>query len=126
MPKQSVIREKTELEEQIDLQTQDLYTRALDGDMRAKTLWFDLANRKQSEELFNIQVNIVPYRISDPSLSNILQNADARVVADALKGLTLRMKSDGFDPKLLNAWENLQPEIFIWLEELEQVEDERN
>jgi hypothetical protein len=119
-------KDKTELDIQLDAQMQDLYARALDGDIRAKTLWFDLTEKEQNKETFNIEVNIVPYRISDPSLCNILQNADAQVVADALKGLTLRMKSDGFDPLLLNQWENLQPEIFIWLEELERPDDETN
>jgi hypothetical protein len=112
------------LQAQIDAQMEDLYNRALSGDMRAKAEWFDQIQKVQSEQIFDIQVNIVPYRIADPSLSNILQNADSQVVMDALKGLTLRMKTDGFDPRLLVDWENMQPEIFTWLEELERPNDE--
>lgn len=112
------------LQDQIDAQMSDLYERALSGDMRAKAEWFDQIAKVQSEQLFNVQVNIVPYRIADPSLYNILQNADAQVVADALKGLTMRMRTDGFDSQMLVQWENLMPEIFTWLEEMERPEDE--
>ena len=112
------------IQEQVDAQMADLYERAIGGDMRAKSEWFDQISKVQSEQLFNIQVNIVPYRIADPSLFNILQNADAMVVADALKGLTLRMKTDGFSPQLIPQWENLMAELFIWLEEMERPSDE--
>ena len=112
------------LQAQIDAQMEDLYNRALAGDMRAKAEWFDQIQKVQSEQVFDIQVNIVPYRIADPSLSNILQNADSQVVMEALKGLTMRMKTDGFDERLFVDWENMQPEIFTWLEELERPNDE--
>jgi hypothetical protein len=112
------------LQEQIDAQMADLYQRALDGDMRAKAEWFDQVQKTQNEQTFNVEINIVPYRIADPALSNILQNADAQVVADALKGLTLRMQTDGFPADMLEKWENLQPTIFTWLEDLERVGDE--
>lgn len=85
---------------------------------------FDRIDKVQNEQVFNVSVNIVPYRIADPSLFGILQNADAQVVADALKGLTLRMKTDRFDPGLISQWENLQSEIFMWLEEMERPDDE--
>lgn len=112
------------LQEQYDAQMEDLYKRALDGDMRAKVAWFDQVSKVQSEQLFNVQVNIVPYRIADPSLFNILQNADAQVVIEALKGLTLRMKTDGFDPSRIAQWEGLVSEIFMWLEDMERPDDE--
>lgn len=112
------------IDEQIDAQMADLYERALNGDMRAKAEWFDRIDKEQNEQVFNVQVNIVPYRIADPSLFAILQNADAQVVADALKGLTLRMKTDGFNPQLVTQWENLQSEIYMWLEEMERPDDE--
>lgn len=112
------------LQDQIDEQMEDLYTRALNGDMRAKSEWFDQIGKVQTEPMFNIQVNIVPYRIADPSLFAILQNADAQVVADALKGLTLRMKTDGFTASSIAQWESLLAEIFVWLEEMERPSDE--
>jgi hypothetical protein len=85
---------------------------------------FDQIAKVQNEQIFNVQVNIVPYRIADPSLFSILQNADAQVVSEALKGLTLRMKTDGFTPHLVTIWENLQAEIFTWLEDMERPGDE--
>jgi len=111
-------------QERFDAQMEDLYERALAGDMRAKSEWFDQHSKVQSEQLFNVQINIVPYRIADPSLFTILQNADSQVVADALKGLTMRMKTDGFDVHLLSQWENLMPMVFMWLEEMERPGDE--
>ena len=117
-------RGELSLQEQYDAQMDDLYERAINGDMRAKSEWFDQHSKVQSEQVFNVQVNIVPYRIADPSLFAILQNSDAQVVADALKGLTLRMKTDGFRPELISQWENLMAEIFIWLEEMERPDDE--
>lgn len=79
-----------ELKEQMD----DLYKRALGGDMRAKELWLGFREREASEQLFNVEIKVVPYNIPDRSLAQIISQADPVVVDDMLDGLAIRLEMD--------------------------------
>ena len=82
------------IEEQMDAQTMDLYTRAIGGDVQAKKLWFERVEKDEDVQTFNVSVKVTPKRVADPSLKAIASEADIPFVIDILKGLDDRLEMD--------------------------------
>lgn len=89
-------------DDQWEAQKRDLYERAMDGDIQAKKLWFEVHGEAMTEQDFNITVKIVPFRILDPTVRGIVREAEPHIVKDALGGLKDRLAMDEAPHELQN------------------------
>ena len=97
----SQVRELASKESKRQALTDKLYDRAMnEGDNAAARAWLDLQEEEDAPNLFNCNVQIVPYAILDPSLADIISQAETPVVLEMLDGLRQRVAHDEGPPEL--------------------------
>jgi predicted NBD/HSP70 family sugar kinase len=111
-------------EEQFALQQDALFRRAAAGDNQASRLWLQLQEKLAARKSFDIHVSIVPYDISDASLSRIISQADISVVVEMLKGLLTRMEVDGAPRPLRDDLLSVTERYKQWFDVLFAVRDD--
>ena len=70
-----------------------LYKKAIAGDPAAIRQWNDL-NAPETNNPFNIEINITPYNIQDRSIPRIVQQADTPVIMEVFEGFKTRLEAD--------------------------------
>lgn len=95
---------------------QGLYERAKGGDAQSARAFADISSENAPTDRFNINVNITPYTIADPSLKSIMLQAEQPVVDNALEGLELRMEIDEAAHSLRDLGKRFRTEFAEWAE----------
>jgi len=94
-----------------------LFKSAKMGDSQAARAWNDISSEKAPVDRFNLNVNIMPYTIADPSLKSIMLQSELPVVDNALEGLDLRMEIDEAPHELRALGKRYREEFAAWATE---------
>lgn len=115
-PEEEDRKEEFDLEAATDEVVRRLHQRAMDGDSQSARTFYEMTKGVAPPERFNIQLNITPYTIKDPSLRNITMQAAPNFVDEILEGMLDRLRMDEAPKRMRQEFESWTKDFRIWAE----------